>query len=104
MPDTEASVLARIEVRLSSIDSHLSKINGRLDAVERLSVLSDKSIAVLVAESRMSEHEQDNINKRVEISQMRLDDRMYAFIKENGVGLGTLGGLLYHIWQSGGFG
>ena len=101
--DSNESILARIDERLESIDCHLEKINGRLDAVEKLATLSDKAIAVITSETRHSERTQEGVNLRVANNQQRLDDRFYGFIKENGLQLGTLGTLIYLIGQNSGW-
>ena len=93
MTETD-NILARIDERLESIDDHLHLINGRLDSVERLATLNDKTIAVIVAEKAYHDDAQDKTNIRLASSQRRLDDRFYGFIKENGLQLGTLGTLV----------
>ena len=93
MTETD-NILARIDERLESIDDHLHLINGRLDSVEKLATLSDKAIAVIVAENKYNERSQDGVNLRLEKNQQRLDDRFYAFVKDNGLQIGTLGTLV----------
>jgi len=93
MTETD-NILARIDERLESIDDHLHLINGRLDSVERLATLNDKTIAVIVAEKAYHDDAQDKTNIRLASSQQRLDDKFYGFIKENGLQLGTLGTLV----------
>ena len=94
MPTSEQSILARIDERLESIDDHLNKINGRLDAVEKLTTLNDKTIAVIIAEEKIEHVAQVKANERLERDNQRLDDKFYGFIKENGLSVATLGTLV----------
>jgi len=100
MVESRDVLIARIDTHLESINAHLKQINGRLDCVEDLSKLNDKAIAVIVAENKYVERAQVDAHQRIEKTQMRLDDRFYGFVKENGLQASSLIALIILIGQN----
>ena len=91
MDNIEAS-LASIDARLESIDGHLDKLNGSVEKNNERARKNEKDIAVMQA----------NVS-HIDKDSTRTEERVWDFVKRNGVAAGQLGGLVFVIGKVSGW-